>query len=73
MSRFYIEPIKHKEKLPIGVALQVFVKTSGDTVAVVNIMEDGGYGLWRNGSCLGTFDNINAIYKRLDRVPEHQL
>lgn len=66
-SRFYIEPIATK-KLPEEVALGAFVKISGDTVGVVYFHEDGGIALWREGSCLGTFDNLLAVYAKLDKL-----
>lgn len=68
MSRFYLEPINDKAELPSGVALKVFVKTLGDTVGVIYIQETGGFALWHEGSCLGTFDTLKDAYRELDRV-----
>jgi hypothetical protein len=65
--RFYLEPIRAKAELPFGVAMQCFVKTSGDTVGVLYINDGGGFPLWREGSCLGTFDTVNDAYRELDR------
>lgn len=68
MSRFYIVPYSDEAELPKGVALKAFVKTSGDTVAVVYLMEAGGLECWRNGKLLGTFESLAQLYKKLNRM-----
>jgi hypothetical protein len=68
VSRFYIDVMRGKVDLPDGVALKAFVKTSGDTVGIILLQEAGGFALWREGSCLGTFDTLLAVYLELDRV-----
>lgn len=68
MSTYNLEPYDTKEPLPEGVALKAFAKTSGDTAGVVWVLEDGGFTLWRNKSCIGTFDTLKALYKKLDKI-----
>lgn len=73
MSRFYLEAYAKDSRLPDGVALSAFVKTSGDTVGIVHIQETGGFVLMRNGSCVGTFDTLAAMYRKLDTINEAEL
>lgn len=64
---YYLVPIK-TDALPDPVAMKAFVKTCGDTVGVVYIEVAGGFSLWREGSLIGTFDTIKAMYAKLDEL-----
>jgi folate-dependent phosphoribosylglycinamide formyltransferase PurN len=68
MSRYYLEPIIEKRSQAHGIALKAFVKTSGDTIGVVHVMVDGGFVFWREGSCIGTFDTVKALYEKCEEV-----
>lgn len=50
-----------------GVALKALVRTGGDAVAVMFIMNDGSFVIWRNGHCLGNFKSPEAAYDELDK------
>jgi len=62
--RYYLEAAPRSSSP--HVLFSVFVKTSGDTLGVVDVLEDG-FAFWRDGSCIGTFDTMKDVFKRCAR------
>lgn len=52
--------------LPDGMALKAAIRRNGTIVGFVTIQEDGGNTLWCGDSCIGTFDSLDGVYRKLD-------
>lgn len=65
MRDFILHPFPTSGRLPEGVAITGLVEFCGDTVAAFTVLEDGGFILERQGSCIGTFDTVAAMFRKL--------
>lgn len=71
--RIFLQPLELTPETPDHVALSCLVRMMGDTLGVVNIIEAGGFDVWRNGSCLGVVNSIKEVYDLLDRAEDDDL
>lgn len=68
--RFILKAFNDAAQPPKGVELQAFVKSSGDTVGILQVLRDGGFVFWRKGQQHGPFPTITKVYECAARLDD---